>query len=83
MLSHMLFVQQKNRETAPTPPPPLPVPEEPEESVSVSISPHTAQMSAQVSVLTPFPQDDHGRYFRDNLHRKGLFVTLFYANLSL
>lgn len=79
----MLFVQQKNKETAPTPPPSVPVPEEPDEPVSVSISPHTAQMSAQVSVLTSFPQDDHGGYLRDSLHRGGLFVTLFYANLSL
>lgn len=55
--------QPKNKESAPTPPSlPVPVPPqitEQDETVAVSISPHTAQMSAQVSVLTSFPQDEY------------------------
>lgn len=56
--------QAKNKEITPPTPPSLPVPvapekEESEPAVSVSISPHTTQMSAQVSVLTSFSQDDH------------------------
>lgn len=54
--------QPKNKDSSSTPasqPAPVQHKEEREQSAAVSISPHTAKISAQVSVLTSFPQEDH------------------------